>query len=137
MDELLDGLKYDDNGLIPAVVQDHTDGQVLMVAYMNRESLRRTLEGEHTCFWSRSRQEVHLSTLNENVQTSNIRELVQQGYGLGWLPWRTVRHLLETGELTRAGDQRWDVPLSLRLYFRQDSRHPTLPGLLTRLAAAR
>ena len=56
MDELLDGLKYDDNGLIPAVVQDHIDGQVLMVAYMNRESLRRTLEGEHTCFWSRSRQ---------------------------------------------------------------------------------
>ena len=43
MDELLDGLKYDDNGLIPAVVQDHVDGQVLMVAYMNRESLRRTL----------------------------------------------------------------------------------------------
>lgn len=85
--------------------------------------------------WARSRQEVHLSTLNENVQTSNIRELVQQGYGLGWLPWRTVRHQLENGELTRAGDQRWDVALSLRLYFRQDNRHPTLPALLTQLSA--
>ncbi|NRB55270.1 MAG: LysR family transcriptional regulator [Salinicola sp.] len=84
--------------------------------------------------WGRSRQEVHLTTLNENVQTSNIRELVQQGYGLGWLPWRTVHHLLETGELTRAGDQRWDVPLSLRLYFRHDNRHPSLPGLLKQLA---
>ncbi|WP_251978091.1 LysR family transcriptional regulator [Salinicola avicenniae] len=83
--------------------------------------------------WHRSRQEIHLTTLNENVQTSNIRELVQEGYGLGWLPWRTVRHQLETGELTRAGDQRWDVPLTLRLYFRHDSRHPSLPDLLTRI----
>ncbi|WP_110656105.1 LysR family transcriptional regulator [Salinicola halimionae] len=86
--------------------------------------------------WTRSRQEVHLSTLNESVQTSNIRELVQQGYGLGWLPWRTVRQLLETGDLTRAGDQRWDVSLSLRLHFRHDSRHPSLAGLLTQLSAA-
>jgi len=85
--------------------------------------------------WTRSRQQVHLSTLNENVQTSNIRELVQQGYGLGWLPWRTVRHLLESGDLIRAGDQHWDVPLSLRLYFRNDSRHPSLPGLQTQLSA--
>ncbi|GHB09262.1 LysR family transcriptional regulator [Salinicola rhizosphaerae] len=83
--------------------------------------------------WSRSRQEVHLTTLNENVQTSNIRELVQQGYGLGWLPWRTVSPLLERGDLTRAGDRRWDVPLSLRLYFRQDSRHPGLPAVLAQL----
>lgn len=83
--------------------------------------------------WTRSRQDVHLTTLNENVQTSNIRELVQQGYGLGWLPWRTVHSLLERGELTRAGDRRWDVPLSLRLYFRQDSRHPSLPNLLAQL----
>ncbi|MCH2583899.1 MAG: bifunctional phosphoribosyl-AMP cyclohydrolase/phosphoribosyl-ATP diphosphatase, partial [Planctomycetes bacterium] len=69
MDELLDGLKYDDNGLIPAVVQDHVDGQVLMVAYMNRESLRQTLEGEHTCFWSRSRQEFWVKGLtSDNTQ---------------------------------------------------------------------
>ena len=56
MDALKD-LKYDANGLIPAVVQDAKDGQVLMVAYMNQESLRRTLESGATCFWSRSRQE--------------------------------------------------------------------------------
>jgi phosphoribosyl-AMP cyclohydrolase len=53
----LDKLKYDASGLIPAVVQDARDGQVLMVAYMNREALRRTLTGGVTCFWSRSRQE--------------------------------------------------------------------------------
>ena len=75
MDELLDGLKYDDNGLIPAVVQDHVDGQVLMVAYMNRESLRRTLEGEHTCFWSRSRQEFWVKGLTSD----NTQRVVQVG----------------------------------------------------------
>ncbi len=50
-------LKYDQNGLIPAIVQDYRNGQVLMVAYMNRESVRRTLKTGKTCFWSRSRQE--------------------------------------------------------------------------------
>ncbi|WP_353978805.1 LysR family transcriptional regulator [Salinicola endophyticus] len=83
--------------------------------------------------WDRSRQEVHLSTLNESVQTSNIRELVLQGYGLGWLPFRTVRQALAQGELTRAGDRRWDVPLSVRLYFRHDGRHPALHDTLAQL----
>ncbi|MBI4587158.1 MAG: phosphoribosyl-AMP cyclohydrolase [Planctomycetes bacterium] len=53
----LDQIKYDANGLVPAVVQDAADGQVLMVAYMNKEALRRTLTSGRTCFWSRSRQE--------------------------------------------------------------------------------
>ena len=46
----LDKIKYDANGLVPAVVQDAKDGQVLMVAYMNREALRRTLASGATCF---------------------------------------------------------------------------------------
>ena len=50
------GLKYDDRGLIPAVIQDRQTGEVLMVAYMNAESLRRTVESGLTWFWSRSRQ---------------------------------------------------------------------------------
>jgi len=54
---ILDEVKYDASGLVPAVVQDARDGQVLMVAYMNKEALRRTLESGATCFWSRSRQE--------------------------------------------------------------------------------
>ena len=54
---VLDGLKYDSSGLLPAVVQDSRDGQVLMVAYMDREALRRTLESGATCFYSRSRKE--------------------------------------------------------------------------------
>ncbi len=51
-----DNLKYDKKGLIPAVIQDCRNDQVLMVAYMNAESLRRTVETGLTWFWSRSRQ---------------------------------------------------------------------------------
>ncbi len=50
-------LKYDERGLIPAVIQEVGTNDVLMVAYMNEESLRRTIESGTTWFWSRSRQE--------------------------------------------------------------------------------
>ncbi len=53
----LQDLKFDKNGLIPAIIQDYKDNAVLMVAYMNKESLRRTLKSGKTCFWSRSRKE--------------------------------------------------------------------------------
>jgi phosphoribosyl-ATP pyrophosphohydrolase/phosphoribosyl-AMP cyclohydrolase len=56
-DAVLDRIKYDANGLVPAVVQEAGDKRVLMVAYMDREALRRTLESGLTCFWSRSRRE--------------------------------------------------------------------------------
>ncbi len=53
----LGNLKFDQNGLIPAIIQDYKNSQVLMLAYMNKESLRRTLKLGKTCFWSRSRKE--------------------------------------------------------------------------------
>ena len=49
--------KYDDKGLIPAIIQDVGSGEVLMLGYMNEESLKRTLANGRTWFWSRSRQE--------------------------------------------------------------------------------
>ena len=52
----VDRLRYDDNGLIPAIIQDEQTGEVLMVAYMNRTSLEQTIETGKTHFWSRSRQ---------------------------------------------------------------------------------
>jgi len=55
--KILDELKYDANGLIPAVVQEQATGRVLMVAWMNKESLQRTLEIGETVYWSRSRKE--------------------------------------------------------------------------------
>ena len=58
MEELMNNLKFDDNGLIPAVVQDNVTKKVLMVAYMNRESLEITLKDKKATFFSRSRQQL-------------------------------------------------------------------------------
>jgi len=52
---VLGSLKFNEQGLIPAIVQDDDNGQVLMMAWMNEEALRRTIESGQTCFWSRSR----------------------------------------------------------------------------------
>jgi phosphoribosyl-ATP pyrophosphohydrolase/phosphoribosyl-AMP cyclohydrolase len=54
----LTGLKFDTQGLIPAIIQDCSTGQVLMLAYMNRLSLEKTIQSGETWFWSRSRQEL-------------------------------------------------------------------------------
>lgn len=54
----IDGLKFDEKGLIPAIVQDYYTKQVLTVAYMNREAVEITVKEGYTCFYSRSRQEL-------------------------------------------------------------------------------
>jgi phosphoribosyl-ATP pyrophosphohydrolase/phosphoribosyl-AMP cyclohydrolase len=54
----LDRIRYNDRGLVPAIAQDYLDGTVLMMAWMNRESLQKTLETEEAWYWSRSRQEL-------------------------------------------------------------------------------
>jgi phosphoribosyl-AMP cyclohydrolase len=54
----LDEVRFDGRGLVPAVVQDVENGDILMMAWMNRASLERTLEERRTVFWSRSRQEL-------------------------------------------------------------------------------
>ena len=54
--ENLDKLTYNSDGLIPAIVQDHVNKEVLMMAYMNIDSLRETMKVGKTCFWSRSRK---------------------------------------------------------------------------------
>jgi phosphoribosyl-AMP cyclohydrolase len=51
-------IKYDDRGLVPAIVQEDSTGEVLMLAYMNQESLERTIDTGRTWFYSRSRQEL-------------------------------------------------------------------------------
>jgi phosphoribosyl-ATP pyrophosphohydrolase/phosphoribosyl-AMP cyclohydrolase len=58
MDDFISKLKFDDKGLIPAIIQDYTNGQVLMLAYMNEQSLRKTMETGQTHFYSRSRDEL-------------------------------------------------------------------------------
>jgi phosphoribosyl-AMP cyclohydrolase len=56
IDDAVGGLKFDAAGLLPAVVQDESDGAVLMVAWMDAEAVRRTLTTGRTWFWSRSRR---------------------------------------------------------------------------------
>ncbi len=51
-------IRYNEQGLVPAIIQDYLDGAVLMMAWMNRESLQKTLEIGETWFWSRSRQQL-------------------------------------------------------------------------------
>ena len=52
----IDSIKYDEKGLVPAIIQDCKNDQVLMMAYMNRETLAETIKSGRTVFWSRSRQ---------------------------------------------------------------------------------
>ena len=67
--EFLAVVRYNDAGLIPAIVQDATTRQVLMMAWMNAESLARTFELGETVFWSRSRQEFwHKGATSGNTQ---------------------------------------------------------------------
>lgn len=69
MKEDLSQIRYDANGLVPAIIQDTFTNDVLMLAYMNSESLARTLETGETWFWSRSRAQLwHKGETSGNVQ---------------------------------------------------------------------
>jgi len=66
---MLDKINYDENGLIPAIVQDDTSGKVLMLAYMNEEALKKTMETKETWLYSRSRKELwHKGATSGNTQ---------------------------------------------------------------------
>lgn len=70
----IDKVKFDEKGLVPAIMQDYDNGEVLMLAYMNKESLKMTLESGRTCFYSRSRQKLWIKgETSGNFQT--VREI--------------------------------------------------------------
>jgi len=70
----IDQLTYDANGLIPAIVQQHDTGEILMLAWMNDESVKRTCETGKTWFWSRSRQKYWMKG-EESGNVQNVREV--------------------------------------------------------------
>jgi phosphoribosyl-AMP cyclohydrolase len=74
-EEDLSAIAYDDNGLVPAIVQDRSTGEVLMLAWMDETALRRTLSSGRTWFWSRSRQEYWCKG-----ETSGDRQWVRSAY---------------------------------------------------------
>jgi len=69
-------IRFDERGLVPAIVQDAVSKEVLMLAYMNRESLQKTLETGQTWFWSRSRNELW----NKGATSGNTQEVVSVRY---------------------------------------------------------
>ena len=69
-------LKFDENGLIPAIIQDEKTRDVLMMAYMNEESMKRTLETGTTWFWSRSRKEYW----NKGATSGNMQNVKKVFY---------------------------------------------------------
>lgn len=65
----IEKIKYNEQGLVPAIAQDYLDGTVLMLAWMNRESLQKTLETGEAWYWSRSRQELwHKGATSGHIQ---------------------------------------------------------------------
>ena len=105
-------IKWDEHGLIPAVIQDAGSGEVLMVGYMNKVSLEKTLETGKTCFYSRSRKKIWVKG-EESGHTQEVVEIltdcdqdtlvvrVRQKSGACHLGYRTcfVRKLDKKGNL--------------------------------------
>ncbi len=74
MSDWLDEVRFDENGLVPAIAQDWQTGEVLMLAWMDREALRRTAELGEAVYWSRSRQQYwHKGETSGHVQ--RVREI--------------------------------------------------------------
>ena len=90
---MIPDLKYDERGLIPAIIQDAKNGDVLMMAYMNKQSLKMSLETGYTHFWSRSRQKYwkkgetsgHLQEIREILydcdEDTLLVKVIQHGSG--------------------------------------------------------
>ena len=55
---IVEKIKYNDLGLVPAIAQQHDSGEVLMLAWMNMDSIKKTLQTKQVCYWSRSRQKL-------------------------------------------------------------------------------
>jgi len=92
-------IKFDANGLVPAIVQDADTNEVLMLAYMNKESLRLTLEKGETYFWSRSRHELW----HKGATSGNVQRVVEV-----WVDWDAdtlLIRVLPAGPACHTGNQ--------------------------------
>lgn len=73
LSEALDNLRFNEDGLIPAIAQQHDSGEVLMMAWMNRASIEETLKTGQVCYWSRSRQ----SYWRKGESSGHVQTLVE------------------------------------------------------------
>jgi phosphoribosyl-AMP cyclohydrolase len=74
MTEVLEQIKWDSDGLVPAIAQDADSGEVLMMAWMNRQSLQLSIEKQQAVYWSRSRQKLWFKG-EESGHVQKLREL--------------------------------------------------------------
>jgi phosphoribosyl-AMP cyclohydrolase len=95
----LDAIKWDADGLVPAIAQDASDGRILMMAWMNRDALRLTAEGKTAVYWSRTRQKLwhkgeesgHLQQVSEIRLDCDNDVIVLQVEQLGGIACHTGR----------------------------------------------
>lgn len=127
--------------LIP-VTAAATDGQPLYslpgskrnplpyISYHSRSFLRPLID--HTL------QQVqplpHLTTINENMLSVSAKAMIKEGFGIGWLPRRLVAANLNSGKLLPAGDERWHIPLEIRLYRLKENQRSTLTPFWQKLS---
>lgn len=120
-DKLLDQCKFDDRGFITAIAQDYQTGEILMVAFMNREALEQTLERKLACYWSRSREKLwvkgetsgHFQKIKEIVVDCDMDAVVlkvEQTGGACHMGYRSCfyRRLEEDGSLSVTGEKVFD-----------------------------
>jgi phosphoribosyl-AMP cyclohydrolase len=74
IESIADTLKYDANGLIPAVIQDYQNNEILMVGYMNREAVIKTIQGPYVNFYSRSRNKMWIKG-ESSGHTQTVKEI--------------------------------------------------------------
>lgn len=84
---------------------------------------------------ARTATQTHLLPLNDNIQSANVKSLLKQGYGMGWLPTRIAGPSAQYGPLTRAGHRDFDIPLEIRLVSLTHPRHPGVESLWQYLTA--
>lgn len=102
---------------------------VPLIAYHSRGFLQSAIEGHLL----RKKLTANLLPLNENTQSASIKALVKQGFGMGWLPRRMTEKSEQFGSLIRAGDERWDIPLEIRLVRLRDARSDDIVNLWNQL----
>jgi DNA-binding transcriptional LysR family regulator len=102
---------------------------VPLIAYHSRGFLQSAIDAH----LSRGKMNANLASLNENTQSASIKALVKQGFGMGWLPQRLTEKSEQSGSLIRAGDERWDVPLDIRLVRLRESGSDDLLHLWKKL----
>lgn len=120
-DNLMEQVKFDDKGLVGAIVQDAANGEVLMFAWMNRESLQMTLTEGRACYWSRSRRKLWIKGESSgHVQTIKSIRLdcdgdalllsVEQSGGACHTGYRSCFYRIADGERWREdGDRIFDA----------------------------